>query len=66
MKLESTDSAETKQRWKVVRCDDYTDVPGEIIAADEATGECRVQVAGQETPQDLRFPGGIRIALRRR
>jgi len=47
MKLESWHSAEDKQRWKIVRTDDYTDVPGDIVAADEATGECSIQVGGE-------------------
>jgi hypothetical protein len=46
MKLESWQSAEDKRRWKIVRTDDYTDVPGDIITADEASGECCVQIAG--------------------
>ncbi len=46
MKLESWHSTEDKRRWKIVRTDDYTDVPGEIITADETTGEdqdCRAE-----------------------
>lgn len=46
MKLESWQSAEDKRRWKIVRTDDYTDVPGDIITTDEASGECCVQIAG--------------------
>ena len=47
MKLESWHSTEDKRRWKIVRTDNYTDVPGEIITADEATGECCVHVGGE-------------------
>jgi hypothetical protein len=66
MKLESYHSAEEKKKWKIVRRDYCTDVPGEIITADEATGECCIQRAGEE-PQTLSFgPGGIRIVGRRR
>jgi hypothetical protein len=65
MKLESYESAEVKKKWKIVRTDNYTDVAGEIVTADEATGECCVQVAGESKP--LSFgPGGIRIVSRRR
>ncbi len=65
MKLESWHSAEDKRRWKIVRTDNYTDVPGEIITADEATGECCVQVGGET--KTLSFgPRGIRIVGRRR
>ena len=65
MKLESWHSSEDKRRWKIVRTDDYTDVPGEIITADEATGECSVDIGG--ATKALNFgPGGIRIVGRRR
>jgi hypothetical protein len=53
VKLESWHSSEDKRRWKIVRTDNYTDVPGEIVTADETTGECSM-------------PGGIRIIGRRR
>lgn len=60
MKLESYHSAEDKRRFKIVRTDSYTDVPGEIITADETSGECCLQVAGET--KTLSFgPGGIRI-----
>ena len=65
MKLESWHSTEDKRRWKIVRTDDYTDVAGEIITADEATGECCIQVGGET--KTLSFgPRGIRIVGRRR
>jgi len=48
-----------------VRTDNYADVPGEIIAADESTGECCVQVGGET--KTLSFgPRGIRIVGRLR
>jgi len=65
LKLESWHSSEDKSRWKVVRTDNYTDVPGEIVTADETTGECSMQVGGET--KTLSFgPGGIRIIGRRR
>jgi hypothetical protein len=64
MKIESGASPEEKRRWKVVRTDDYTDVPGDIITADEATGECCVQV-GKHTKTLSLGPRGLRIARRR-
>jgi len=65
MKLESWLSSEDKRRWKIVRTDDYTDLPGEIITADEATGECSMLVRGET--KTLSFgPGGIRIVGARR
>jgi hypothetical protein len=65
MKLESWDSAEDKRRWKIVRTDNYTDVAGEIVTADEVTGECSLHVGGET--KTLSFgPGGIRIVGRSR
>jgi hypothetical protein len=64
-KLESWHSSEDKRRWKIVRTDNYTDVPGEILAADETTGECSLHVGGET--KTLSFgPGGIRIIGRGR
>ena len=65
MKLESYHSVEDKKRWKIVRTDSCADVEGEIITADEASGETCLQVAGET--KTLSFgPGGIRIVRRRR
>jgi hypothetical protein len=65
MKLESWAAPEEKRRWKLVRTDDYTDVAGEIITADEISGECCVHVGGET--KSLSFgPRGIRIVGRRR
>ena len=65
MKLESWHTVEDKRKWKLVRRDDCTDVEGEIITADEETGECCVQVRGET--KTLSFgPNGIRIIGRRR
>ena len=65
MRLESWHSTEDKRCRKIVRTDNYSDVPGEIITADEATGECCIQVGGET--KTLSFgPRGIRIVGRRR
>lgn len=65
MKLESWHSTEDKRRWKIVRRDDCTDVPGDIITADETSGECCLQVSGET--KSLSFgPSGIRIVGRKR
>ena len=65
MKLESWHTTEDKKRWKIVRRDDFSDVAGEIITADESSGECCVQVKGET--KTLSFgPNGIRIVTRRR
>lgn len=65
MNLESWHPSEDKARWKVVRRDDFTDVEGLIITANEATGECCMQV-GDETKTLSFGPHGIRIVSRRR
>jgi hypothetical protein len=60
MKLETWHSAKDKRRWKIIRTDNYTDVDGVIITADEASGECCIQVGGET--KTLAFgPRGIRI-----
>jgi hypothetical protein len=65
VKLESWHSSEDKHRWKIVRTDNYTDVAGEIVTADETTGECSIHVGGET--KTLSFgPGGIRIVGRRK
>jgi hypothetical protein len=65
MKLESWDATVDKSRWKIVRTDNYAEVPGEIVLADEATGECSVIVDG--VTKTLSFgPRGIRIVKRGR
>ncbi len=64
-KLEAHQSTEDKSKFKIVRTDDYTDIKGDIVAADEATGEASVHVNGET--KALSFgPGGIRIVGRNR
>ncbi len=64
MKLESWHSASDKSKWKLVRTDSYVDIEGEIITADEDTGEASVTVAGET--KTLNFgTRGIRIIGRR-
>lgn len=65
MKLESWQSTEDKQRWKIVRTDDYTDVEGDILAADETTGEACIQVSGETKTISL-GPRGLKIVMRGR
>lgn len=65
VKLESHQASEDKHQWKIVRTDNLSDVPGEIVAADETTGDCILHVAGET--KTLNFgPGGIRIVRRGR
>lgn len=64
-KLETWHSSEDKKRWKIVRTDNFKDVEGDIISADEATGECSMYVGGETKTLSL-GPGGIRIVGRSR
>jgi hypothetical protein len=69
MKLEAHQPTEEKKQWKIVRTDSYRDVPGEIIIADESTGECDVQrvIDGEATTAHLNFgAGGIKLVRRSR
>jgi hypothetical protein len=65
MILSPSDSQANKNRWKIVRLDNYTDVPGEIVTANEDTGEFSVCVKG-ETRTTCLGPGAIRIIPRGR
>jgi len=65
MKFESHQPHDDKLRWKIVRTDDCTDVPGDIVAADEATGDCSVHVGGETKALSFGI-GGIRIVRRSR
>ena len=35
-----------RRRWRVVRLDSYTDIPGEVLFADELTGEVKTRGRG--------------------
>ena len=65
MILESWHSAEDKRRWRLVRTDDYSDIAGEIVTANEATGEACIMVGGETKTLSL-GPRGLRIVARRR
>ncbi len=70
MKLESYHSTEDKKHWKLVRTDSYEDVEGEIVTADEDTGECAISVPdgnGGTQTKTLSFgPLGIKLVGRKR
>jgi hypothetical protein len=60
VKFESFDDPKIKERYRVVRTLNYTDVPGDIVMADELTGDCTMQDA--ENTRAYHFgPLGIRI-----
>jgi len=65
MNLESWHSSEDKRRYKIVRTDTYTDVVGEIVSANEQTGECTIHLNG-ETQTKSFGPGGIKLVGRDR
>jgi hypothetical protein len=63
--IEAYYSEEFRKQWKLVRTDEYMDVPGLIITAYEGSGECCLEVNGER--KTLAFgPLGIRIVGRRR
>jgi len=65
MKIDqNSHSAEDRARWKVVRLDNYTDIEGEVLAADPATGECTVNLNGET--KTLSFACGIAVVGRGR
>lgn len=69
MKLEGWQSPELKRRYKLVRRDDCTDIEGDIICADEETGEALLNVttkSGAETRALSLGPLGLRIVRRAR
>jgi hypothetical protein len=69
MKFEEWQSSDLKHGWKIVRTDDYTDIAGEIITADEDTGEYCVQTTVDGAPGTKKGSlgqRGIRIIGRRR
>ena len=63
--LESWHTEEQKRRWEIIRTDDYTALPGEILTANAITGECCMAV-GDVTKTYTLGPGGIRIIRKRR
>jgi hypothetical protein len=61
---ESWYSDEFRKRWKIVRTDTMTDMPGRIISANEVTGECSLDIGGET--RTLNFgPRGFKIVPRR-
>lgn len=56
------DPSTTNSRWKIVRLDNGTDVPGVILSADDETGECTMKIDGES--KTLTFECGIRIVTR--
>ncbi len=71
IKLESWHAVEDKKKYKLVRTDDYTDIPGEIVEADEHAGTCVVSVSpGPGAPAENRAlnfgPQGFKIVPRKR
>ena len=65
MKIEDYHPTDDKKKWKVVRTDSYADVPGEIVIADETTGECHLSVDNEIKIWNF-GPGGIKLIGRSR
>jgi hypothetical protein len=65
MKIEAGAESEVKKRWKVVRLDSGADVPGDLVSADEVTGEVVTSVKGENQTFNL-HQCGIKIVSRGR
>lgn len=65
MKFEAYDSEEKKAPWKIVRLDTFQDISGQIVTADELTGECSVK-NGDETKNFSLGERGLSIISRKR
>ncbi len=65
MKIERSDDAGRKAYYKVVRRDDYRDLDGVIVYADEETGEACMFVNDAEKTHSL-GAGGLKIIRRGR
>jgi hypothetical protein len=69
MKLEGWQTVDDRRRWKIVRRDNCSDVHGDVISADEETGEACLLVTANGKSETKTFsfgPAGIRIVGRRR
>lgn len=66
MKIEPHESQAYKHRWKIVDTSDYSDVPGEIISADDVTGEATVERGGETVVLPTLGQGSIKIVGRRK
>jgi hypothetical protein len=69
MKLDPWHDSESKSLWKIVRRDNCTDVcpdakgRGEIISADETSGECSIKIDGETVTLSL-GSDGLRLVRR--
>lgn len=50
-----------RRRWKVTRRDSFTDIPGELVEADEDAGTCKMKDKEGKITQYVLQPGGIAI-----
>jgi hypothetical protein len=71
MKLESWHNNVDKHRWKLVRTDFFGpnggDIEGEIVTADEASGECEMSIKGESETRKLSLgPHGFTAVRRAR
>jgi len=64
MKIDSTLSEADRAKYKIVRLDSFSDVEGVIVTADEATGDCSMNVKGESKTHSF-GADGMRIIPRR-
>lgn len=68
-KLIGEEPEEERKRYKIVRSDSLTDVPGLIMSADATTGLCSLKtfIVGGDTITNHNFgPDGLRIVPAKR
>jgi hypothetical protein len=66
MKIDPAMAEAERSRWRVVRLDTCEDVPGEILSADEQTGEVKMADLGGEERSYSLGQHGIRLLPRKR
>ena len=64
MKIDPAMAEAERKRWRVVRLDTCEDVPGEILAADEQTGEVKLKIHEGEERSYSFGQQGIRLLPR--
>jgi hypothetical protein len=55
MRFESSDGAEEKALYQVVRRDTFVALPGDIVEADDETGKATMKIPKAGTPNEFDF-----------
>jgi hypothetical protein len=63
MNIDASLSPSEKARWRLVRMDDFTDVPGQIVTANETTGNCWI-CCGFQFSGAFNRPGGTLLSVK--